>query len=104
MKIGSWHYITWCDDFPGASIGLGRTKDDKRQAIASREAKRELDLRGMDEARCFGLMAGKLRLLYKLGVGPWMARRLEPLDDWASRLSWTAPFAGHLVVIARRRS
>ena len=29
VKIGSWYYITWCDDFPGASIGLGRTKDFK---------------------------------------------------------------------------
>jgi beta-1,4-mannooligosaccharide/beta-1,4-mannosyl-N-acetylglucosamine phosphorylase len=29
VKIGEWYYITWCDDFPGASIGMGRTKDFK---------------------------------------------------------------------------
>ena len=27
LKIEDTYYITWCDDFPGASIGLGRTKD-----------------------------------------------------------------------------
>jgi beta-1,4-mannooligosaccharide/beta-1,4-mannosyl-N-acetylglucosamine phosphorylase len=27
--IDDTHYITWCDDFPGASIGLGMTKDFK---------------------------------------------------------------------------
>lgn len=26
-KIEDTYYITWCDDFPGPSIGLGRTKD-----------------------------------------------------------------------------
>ncbi len=29
VKIEDMYYITWCDDFPGASIGLGRTKDFK---------------------------------------------------------------------------
>ena len=29
VLIDGWYYITWCDDFPGASIGLGRTKDFK---------------------------------------------------------------------------
>ncbi len=28
-KIEDTYYITWCDDFPGASIGLGKTKDFK---------------------------------------------------------------------------
>ncbi len=28
-RIGDTYYIVWCDDFPGASIGLGRTKDFK---------------------------------------------------------------------------
>jgi beta-1,4-mannooligosaccharide/beta-1,4-mannosyl-N-acetylglucosamine phosphorylase len=28
-KIEDTFYITWCDDFPGASIGLARTKDFK---------------------------------------------------------------------------
>lgn len=27
LKIEDAYYITWCDDFPGASIGLGRTQD-----------------------------------------------------------------------------
>ena len=27
LKLEDTYYITWCDDFPGASIGLGRTKD-----------------------------------------------------------------------------
>jgi beta-1,4-mannooligosaccharide/beta-1,4-mannosyl-N-acetylglucosamine phosphorylase len=27
LKIEDTYYITWCDDFPGASIGLGRTQD-----------------------------------------------------------------------------
>jgi beta-1,4-mannooligosaccharide/beta-1,4-mannosyl-N-acetylglucosamine phosphorylase len=26
-RIDDTYYITWCDDFPGASIGLGSTKD-----------------------------------------------------------------------------
>ena len=30
VKIEDNYYITWCDDFPGASIGLGRTKDFKK--------------------------------------------------------------------------
>jgi beta-1,4-mannooligosaccharide/beta-1,4-mannosyl-N-acetylglucosamine phosphorylase len=29
LKIEDTHYITWCDDFPGPSIGLGMTKDFK---------------------------------------------------------------------------
>ena len=29
IKIEDAYYITWCDDFPGASIGMGRTKDFK---------------------------------------------------------------------------
>lgn len=29
VKIDETVYITWCDDFPGASIGLGRTEDFK---------------------------------------------------------------------------
>ncbi len=28
-KIEDTYYITWCDDFPGASIGMGYTKDFK---------------------------------------------------------------------------
>ena len=27
VKIEDTYYINWCDDFPGASIGMGRTKD-----------------------------------------------------------------------------
>jgi beta-1,4-mannooligosaccharide/beta-1,4-mannosyl-N-acetylglucosamine phosphorylase len=27
LRIGDTFYITWCDDFPGASIGLGRSHD-----------------------------------------------------------------------------
>ncbi len=27
VKIDDTYYINWCDDFPGASIGMGRTKD-----------------------------------------------------------------------------
>jgi beta-1,4-mannooligosaccharide/beta-1,4-mannosyl-N-acetylglucosamine phosphorylase len=27
LKIEDTYYITWCDDFPGAAIGLGRTQD-----------------------------------------------------------------------------
>jgi beta-1,4-mannooligosaccharide/beta-1,4-mannosyl-N-acetylglucosamine phosphorylase len=27
VKIEDTYYITWCDDFPGASIGIGRTQD-----------------------------------------------------------------------------
>lgn len=29
LKIEDTYYITWCDDFPGASIGMGYTKDFK---------------------------------------------------------------------------
>ncbi len=29
LKVGDTFYVTWCDDFPGASIGMGRTKDFK---------------------------------------------------------------------------
>ncbi|MBN2370215.1 MAG: glycoside hydrolase family 130 protein [Vicinamibacteria bacterium] len=27
VKIDDWHYVVWCDDMRGASIGLGKTKD-----------------------------------------------------------------------------
>jgi len=27
LKLDDAYYITWCDDFPGASIGMGMTKD-----------------------------------------------------------------------------
>ena len=27
VEIEGTFYITWCDDFPGASIGMGRTND-----------------------------------------------------------------------------
>src|ERR1700690_371517 len=27
VKVEDTYYINWCDDFPGASIGMGRTKD-----------------------------------------------------------------------------
>ena len=30
VRIDDAYYITWCDDFPGPSIGLGRTQDFKR--------------------------------------------------------------------------
>jgi len=29
LRIDDTFYVMWCDDFPGASIGLGRTKDFK---------------------------------------------------------------------------
>ncbi len=29
VEIEGTHYITWCDDFPGASIGMGKTTDFK---------------------------------------------------------------------------
>ena len=29
VEIDGTYYVTWCDDFPGASIGLGSTKDFK---------------------------------------------------------------------------
>lgn len=67
-----------------------------------RQAARELGRRGFDEVRAVGVMAGKLRLLYKLGLGAVGSRLFEPVDDWLSRRAWAAPFAGHLVVIARR--
>jgi beta-1,4-mannooligosaccharide/beta-1,4-mannosyl-N-acetylglucosamine phosphorylase len=30
VELEGTYYITWCDDFPGPSIGLGRTRDFKR--------------------------------------------------------------------------
>ncbi len=32
-KVEDTYYITWCDDFPGASIGMGKTKDFKTFTI-----------------------------------------------------------------------
>jgi len=29
LKMDDTFYVTWCDDFPGASIGMGRTRDFK---------------------------------------------------------------------------
>lgn len=59
---------------------------------------------GCDRVRAIGCMAGPLRWLYKLGIGPAAARALEPLDDRLARRAWSAPLAGHLVVVARRGS
>jgi beta-1,4-mannooligosaccharide/beta-1,4-mannosyl-N-acetylglucosamine phosphorylase len=27
VRIDDWHYVVWCDDMRGASLGLGRTRD-----------------------------------------------------------------------------
>jgi hypothetical protein len=45
-----------------------------------------------------------MRTLYKVStrVARRVAPMLEPIDDAICAMSWTTPFAGHLVCVAKR--
>jgi SAM-dependent methyltransferase len=63
------------------------------------------DLRrlGLTDVQCYGRMSGFLRVPYKLNraVGARIAEVAEPWDDCLSQKTWSVPFAGHLIVVAR---
>jgi hypothetical protein len=68
-----------------------------------KEVRHDLQRLGIKEILHFGRMQGLLRLFYRThdGVGSYVAKRLESMDDWISRQSWSVPFAGHLIIVAR---
>jgi ubiquinone/menaquinone biosynthesis C-methylase UbiE len=59
---------------------------------------------GAEDIRLYGRLFGPIRISYKFdaGVGKSVARRLNGFDDVFSQMSWTIPFAGHLVAIATK--
>lgn len=59
---------------------------------------------GAEDIRLYGRLLGPIRIGYKLsdGVGKLVAKALNDFDDSFSRMSWTTPFAGHLVAIATK--
>jgi SAM-dependent methyltransferase len=69
------------------------------------QARRELQAAGFHHVRTVGRLAAPIRLLYKghERVGALVAERIESMDDRLHELSWTTPFAGHLIAIAERR-
>ena len=64
----------------------------------------EIRAAGFSAGMYRGVLFGPMRTLYKVSTG--VARRiapiLEPIDDAICTMSWTTPFAGHLVSIAKR--
>ncbi len=74
--------------------------------VSPRQLHRELQAAGFGEVEFFGPVFGPIRIAYKLlpKWAPRIAAALEPLDDRLARTRWAAPFAGHLVAIARRPS
>jgi SAM-dependent methyltransferase len=61
---------------------------------------------GAEDIRLYGRLFGLLRISYKLSdsVGELVAKLLTGFDDRFNQMSWTTPFAGHLVAIATRPS
>jgi ubiquinone/menaquinone biosynthesis C-methylase UbiE len=72
--------------------------------VTPAELDREIHAAGFPTATYRGVLFGPMRMLYK--VSTRVARRvapiLEPIDDAICAMSWTTPFAGHLVSIATR--
>ena len=68
------------------------------------EISREWSELGVTEVSFTGCVLGPIRLAYKFAkpLAPRIASALEPIDDALFQKSWAAPFAGHLVAIAKR--
>ena len=51
------------------------------------------------------VLFAQLRMLYLLSpaLGRWRARKLEKFDDWITAKPWYRPFAGHLIMIVRKK-
>ena len=64
----------------------------------------ELIRLGAEDVRLYGRLFGPIRIGYKLsdGVGERVAKLLNDFDDRFNEMSWTTPFAGHLVAIATK--
>jgi SAM-dependent methyltransferase len=64
----------------------------------------ELTDLGAVDIRLYGRLFGPIRISYKLSdsVGEFVAKLLNGFDDRFNQMSWTIPFAGHLVAIAAK--
>lgn len=64
----------------------------------------EIRAAGFSAATYRGVLFGPMRALYKVStrLAQRVAPILEPIDDAICTMSWTTPFAGHLVSVARR--
>lgn len=69
-----------------------------------RRARRELSALGATNVQTYGRMLALLRILFKVNepLGRVVSRALEPLEDRLAQSPWSVPFAGHLIVVARR--
>jgi len=72
--------------------------------VTPTELDREIRAGGFSAATYRGVLFGPMRTLYKVStrVAQRVAPILEPIDDAICMMSWTTPFAGHLVSIAKR--
>jgi len=64
----------------------------------------EIRAAGFSAATYRGVLFGPMRALFKVStrLAQRVAPILEPIDDAICIMSWTTPFAGHLVSVARR--
>ena len=72
--------------------------------MTPRRVRNELIGLGAENIRLYGRMFGPLRISYKLSdsFGEFVGKLLSGFDDKFNQLSWTTPFAGHLVATAAK--
>jgi len=72
--------------------------------VTPAELDSEIRAAGFSAATYRGVLLGPMRTLYKVStrVAQRVAPMLEPIDDAVCAMSWTTPFAGHLVSVAKR--
>ena len=72
--------------------------------VTPQQVRRDLAGYGFDRVKTVGRLLIPLRWAYKVGngVGRVIAKVLDPIDKFVSRIPGTTPFAGHLIVLARR--
>jgi len=72
--------------------------------VTPAELDNEIRAAGFSAATYRGVLLGPMRTLYKVStrVARRVAPMLEPIDDAICAMSWTTPFAGHLVCVAKR--
>jgi len=56
------------------------------------------------EVKSYGNMFAILRVAYKLNknIGSWLAKKLDNFDDKFHSSQLTKPFAGHLILTAKK--
>ncbi len=66
--------------------------------------RKELIGLGAEDIRLHGRLFGPIRIGYKFSesIGEFVAKLLNGFDDSFNQMSWTTPFAGHLVAIATK--